>query len=227
MTQPHQHPVWDSFIRGYHWLQAMTIGGLWYTGTEGLMDWHFSLAYFLLALLATRLIWGVIGSETAQFRHFIRSPKIAIQYLFATIRGNANDDSTSSPGHNPAGAYMVIAFMLLLITQLSTGLFANDDIISEGPFAYLVSGETSSFLTEIHAINFNIILGAICIHLAAITLYFLRKDNLITPMLTGKKEVAGDTLPKVVNGILAWAIFIIVGTVIYFTLAQDVVAYLF
>ncbi|MGR5062921.1 cytochrome b/b6 domain-containing protein [Photobacterium sp. DNB22_13_2] len=227
MTQLRQHPVWDSFIRGYHWLQAITIGGLWYTGTEGLMDWHFSLAYLLLALLATRLIWGVIGSETAQFRHFVRSPRSAIHYLIATIRGNTNDNNTSSPGHNPAGAYMVVAFMLLLIIQLSTGLFANDDIISEGPFSYLVSGETSSFLTEIHAINFNIILGAIGIHLAAITLYFLRKDNLITPMLTGKKVLDDDTLPKLVNGILAWVIFLIIGAIVYFTLAQDVVAYLF
>ncbi|MCQ1059137.1 cytochrome b/b6 domain-containing protein [Photobacterium sp. DNB23_23_1] len=227
MTQPQQYAVWDSYIRGYHWLQAFTIGGLWYTGTEGLMDWHFSLAYLLLTLLTTRLIWGVIGSETAQFRHFIRSPKIAIQYLIATVRGNHNDKSTSSPGHNPAGAYMVVAFMLLLVTQLSTGLFANDDIISEGPFAHLVSGETSSFLTDIHALNFNVILGAICIHLAAITLYFLRKDNLITPMLTGKKVLDGDTLPKVVSGILAWVIFLIIGTIVYFTLAQDVVAYLF
>ncbi|MBC7006741.1 cytochrome b/b6 domain-containing protein [Photobacterium sp. BZF1] len=223
MTHTQLHPVWDSFIRGYHWLQAFTIGGLWYTGTEGLMDWHFSLAYFLLALISTRLIWGVFGSETAQFSRFVRSPVTVINYLAASLRG---DKTSYSPGHNPAGAYMVVAFMLLLITQLTTGLFANDDIISEGPFAYLVSGETSSLLTEIHAINFNIILGAIGLHLTAIAVYFLRKENLITPMLTGRKRLNDDELPKVVSGIWGWVIFFVIGIIVYVTLAKDVVAYL-
>ena len=224
MTHTQFHPVWDSFIRGYHWLQALTIGGLWYTGTEGLMDWHFSLAYFLLALITTRLIWGVFGSETAQFRHFVHSPITVVKYLAASIRGEKGSDAA---GHNPAGAYMVVAFMILLATQLTTGLFANDDIISEGPFAYLVSGETSSFLTEIHALNFNIILGAIGLHLTAIAVYLLRKENLITPMLTGKKRLVGSAIPKVVNGVWGWVIFLVIGAIIYFTLAKDVVAYLF
>ncbi|WEM45575.1 cytochrome b/b6 domain-containing protein (plasmid) [Photobacterium sp. DA100] len=225
MTLSNQPAVWDSFIRGYHWLQAFTVGGLWYTGTEGLMDWHFSLAYLLLALLATRLIWGIIGSETAQFHRFVRSPRAVIQYLATSTRGNKQTNPPSA-GHNPAGAYMVVAFMLLLIAQLATGLFANDDIISEGPFAYLISGETSSFLTEIHAVNFNLILGAICVHLAAIMLYFLRKDNLVTPMLTGRKAIGTNSAPKMTNGLFAWGIFLIIGTVVYFTLGQEVVAYL-
>ena len=224
MTHTLLHPVWDSYVRGYHWLQAFTIAGLWYTGTEGLMDWHFSLAYLLLALITTRLIWGVFGSETAQFHRFVRSPKAVIQYLTAAFRGEKQSESS---GHNPAGAYMVVAFMLLLATQLTTGLFANDDIISEGPFAYLVSGETSSLLTEIHAINFNIILGAIGLHLVAIAIYLLRKENLITPMLTGRKLLNEHALPKVVNGAWGWVIFFVIGAIIYFTLAKEVVSYLF
>ena len=224
MTHTQLQPVWDSFIRGYHWLQAFTIGGLWYTGTEGLMDWHFSLAYFLLALVTTRLVWGVFGSETAQFRSFVRSPKTVLHYLSTSIRG---EKSKTSVGHNPAGAYMVVAFMLLLATQLTTGLFANDDIISEGPFAYLVSGETSSLLTEIHAINFDILLGAIGLHLTAIAVYLLRKENLITPMLTGKKQLSSHAIPKMINGLWGWIIFFAIGTVIYFTLAKEIVAYLF
>lgn len=69
--------IWDSFIRGYHWLQAISIAGLWYTGTEGLMDWHFSIAYGLLALLVTRLIWGVLGSETAKLSRLFTLPALS------------------------------------------------------------------------------------------------------------------------------------------------------
>lgn len=221
MTSTTHYPVWDSFIRGYHWLQVMSVAGLWYTGTEGLMDWHFAIAYFLLALLLTRLIWGVIGSETAQFRHFVRSPSTALQYLTAIRRGG----ESSNVGHNPAGAYMVVAFMLLLATQVTTGLFANDDIISEGPMAQYVSGELSSLMTSIHAINFNLILGAIALHVIAITAYLLRKDNLITPMITGKKALKANP-PKMHNGLVAWGITAAIGSLIYFTWAEEVVAYL-
>ncbi|MGF1701784.1 cytochrome b/b6 domain-containing protein [Photobacterium makurazakiensis] len=216
-------PVWDSFIRGYHWLQALCIGGLWYTGTEGLMDWHFAIAYFLLALLLTRFIWGVIGSETAQFTHFVRSPRTTIRYL-SSIH---SEKKPSHVGHNPAGGYMVIAFMVLIATQLTTGLFANDDIISEGPFAMYVSGEISSLLTEIHAINFNVILGAIGLHLTAIIIYLLKKDNLISPMLHGKKQITEANKPKLSNSLIAWGVFLVLGTLIYQRFAKDVVIYLF
>ncbi|PSW20001.1 hydrogenase [Photobacterium sanctipauli] len=216
-------PVWDSFIRGYHWLQALSIAGLWYTGTEGLMDWHFSIAYFLLALLLTRFVWGVVGSDTAKFTHFVRSPRTTLKYL-ASMHSK---DKPSHVGHNPAGAYMVVAFMLLIATQLTTGLFATDDIISEGPFAMYVSGATSSLMTEIHAINFNIMLGAIGLHLFAIVVYLLKKENLILPMLHGKKSLDENDKPKLTNSLIAWGVFIIIGTVIYQQFAKDIVVYLF
>ena len=67
--------IWDSFIRVYHWSQVILLGSLWYTAEEGLMEWHFTFAYLLMALLGTRIIWGVIGSDTAKFSHFVTSPK--------------------------------------------------------------------------------------------------------------------------------------------------------
>ena len=213
-------PVWDGFIRGYHWLQALSVLGLWYTGTEGLMDWHFSIAYFLMALLLTRLIWGVFGSDTAQFEQFVRSPRTVFAYF-------RHPNATTQHGHNPAGAYMVLFFMLLLLSQLVTGLFANDDIISEGPLAYLVSSATSSEMTQLHALNFDVLLGAIGLHVAAVFIYLLKKDNLITPMIHGKKPSQGLPAPQLRNGIIGWVIFLVIGSVIYSYWAKDVVMYLF
>ncbi|UTV30215.1 cytochrome b/b6 domain-containing protein [Photobacterium atrarenae] len=222
MTTP--TPIWDSFVRGYHWLQALSVVGLWYTGTEGLMDWHFAIAYLLLALLLTRLLWGFIGSETARFRHFVHMPGKVLHYL----RSMHHRESEHQPvvGHNPAGGYMVITFFLLLTIQLTTGLFANDDILSEGPFALYVSADTSSFLTQIHALNFNLILTAIGLHLGAIALYQLKKENLIKPMILGTKPLPEALAPKIRNGLLAWVIFAAVGGLIYVYFAQDIIPYL-
>ncbi|MGR5146950.1 cytochrome b/b6 domain-containing protein [Photobacterium alginatilyticum] len=216
--------TWDGFVRGYHWLQACSVAGLWYTGTEGLMDWHFAVAYFLLALLLTRLVWGMVGSETAQFRHFVRSPKAVFQYL--TSLHDKDSQATQHPGHNPAGGYMVLCFFALLSIQLITGLFANDDIISEGPFAMYVSGEISSLLTEIHALNFNLILAAIGLHLCAIIAYLLGKENLIKPMISGNKPLPISIAPRITNGLIGWLIFAMIGGVIYIYFAQEIVSYL-
>ncbi|MCW8329965.1 cytochrome b/b6 domain-containing protein [Photobacterium sp. SDRW27] len=217
-------PIWDGFVRGYHWLQAGSIVGLWYTGTEGLMDWHFAIAYLMLALLLSRLIWGVIGSETARFRHFIHSPSAVLDYL-RSLHGK-NTPPAQHLGHNPAGGYMVLMFFVLLSVQLTTGLFANDDIISEGPLAMYVSSNTSSYMTYIHAINFNLLLAAIGVHLAAILLYLIKKENLIKPMLSGRKVISETVTPKLVNGLVGWVIFAVIGGVIYIYWAKDIVAYL-
>jgi len=218
-------PTWDGFVRGYHWLQACSVAGLWYTGTEGLMDWHFTIAYFLLALLLTRLVWGLIGSETAQFRHFVHSPTTVIRYLKSLHKKDSQ--TKQHPGHNPAGGYMVVVFFVLLSVQLSTGLFANDDILSEGPFAMYVSGKISSLLTQIHAINFNLILAAIGLHLGAIFIYLLGKENLIKPMISGSKALPAGHAPRITNGLLGWLVFAVFGGVIYIYFAQDIVTYLF
>ncbi|MCG7496182.1 cytochrome b/b6 domain-containing protein [Vibrio sp. Of7-15] len=219
--------IWDGFVRGYHWLQVACVAGLWYTGTEGLMDWHFSVAYLLLALLLTRLVWGIIGSDTAKFRHFIRSPRAVIQYL-SSLR-KASEQKNTHVGHNPAGGYMVVMFFLIISIQITTGLFATDDIISEGPFAIYVSGDTSSFLTEIHALNFDFMLAAIALHLIAIFVYLMKKDNLVKPMISGQKTtpISTEPQPKIVNGLLGWTLFLGIGAAVYFYFAKDVVAFLF
>ncbi|OAN11622.1 hydrogenase [Photobacterium jeanii] len=220
--------VWDGFVRGYHWLQVLCLVGLWYTGTEGLMDWHFSIAYLLLTLLVTRLIWGIIGSETARLSSLFHSPSSVIQHLRSMHQSKATSFSSKEDiGHNPAGSYMVLAFFALIAIQLTTGLFATDDIISEGPLAMYASSEFSSQLTEIHSLNFDLILVAISLHLVAIMIYRIKKIDLIQPMINGKKTLSQQLAPKMVNGLVGWAIFIVVGLGVYWLWAKDVVVYLF
>ena len=83
-----------------------------------------------------------------------------------------------------------------VITQVATGLFANDDILTEGPLYLWVSKETSDFLTGIHLINRIVLAALLAIHVLAVLFYFFYKgENLIGPMITGVKRWYTDAEP--------------------------------
>jgi len=42
------------------------------------------------------------------------------------------------------GGWSILAMLISLLIQVGTGLFANDDILTEGPFYALVSKQTSA-----------------------------------------------------------------------------------
>lgn len=95
-----------------------------------------------------------------------------------------------------------MAFWLVLLVQLSTGLFATDEIFFSGPLAALVSSATQEQLTDIHKLNFNLLLGLIVVHVAAIILYGLRGSNLLAAMLHGKRQLHRE--PRLYNSFWVW-----------------------
>ena len=68
-------------------------------------------------------------------------------------------------GHNPLGALSVLALLTLLVMQATSGLFSQDDILFEAPFAYW-AGDWSGTLTEWHALNWRLLQGLIALHSA-------------------------------------------------------------
>jgi cytochrome b len=89
---------------------------------------------------------------------------------------------------------MIVLLLASLLVQGGTGLFANDDIMIEGPLAKHVSKDTSDLLTRVHHLNFNVLLALVVIHVGAALFYlFVKRDNLILPMVTGRKEVPPDS----------------------------------
>ncbi len=58
--------VWDGFIRCFHWFLVVSIAVLYFSIEEGMIELHFVAGFFTLALIVTRLIWGIIGSKTAR-----------------------------------------------------------------------------------------------------------------------------------------------------------------
>jgi len=197
--------VWDLPVRLFHWLIVVLIAAAWATQELGLMDWHMRVGWTILTLLLFRLMWGFVGSDTARFSHFLRSPLAAFRHL-ARLRQREADREI---GHNAAGGWMVLAMLVLIGVQGGTGLFANDDSDVEGPLVHLVGKSRSDWLSHIHSINFNLIEAVIVLHVLAILAYaVLKRQNLVRPMVTGTKQLPDDAAaPRLVNP--AWALLVL------------------
>ena len=181
--------VWDLPVRLVHWLLLVCVVGAW-VSVEVFedLDWHQRFGLGILGLLLFRIAWGFLGSTTARFGSFLRSPAAALAYLGAWRRREA----PKYTGHNPLGAWSAVAMLLALLVQVSLGLFANDELFFEGPLASLVSERLSNRMTSWHELNFNLVLALVAVHVVAVLLYLQRGDNLIVPMLTGRKR--GDAV---------------------------------
>jgi cytochrome b len=215
-TQLSRVPVWDAPIRLVHWLMVVLIAFSWWTAENGNLEWHRYSGYAVLGLLVFRLYWGFFGSETARFSTFVKGPRTVWSY----VRGPSGADAVT-PGHNPLGAISVIVLLLLLIAQVTLGLFAVDvDGIESGPLSHLVSFDTGRACAEVHETLFNFLLAFIGLHIAAVLYYQLfRRQNLIAAMIHGKRDVPAGTsasltrlsIPKLIVGIalagvVAWSI---------------------
>jgi len=179
--------IWDIPTRLFHWALVASLAFMWWSAEEGglWMDWHVKVGVFVLALLLFRLIWGFVGSETARFSHFLRAPQAAWQHL----RALGSQQSAYHAGHNPLGAWMVVALLCLVGAQATTGLFATDDILVEGPLYDYVSSAFADRMTGLHHQLFNGLLAFIAVHVLAVFYYLVRKHtNLIKPMVSGRAD---------------------------------------
>jgi len=174
--------IWDLPVRIIHWSLLVAVVGAWLTRElEGdWFVWHTRFGYTVLVLVLTRVLWGFFGTRHARFAEFVRGPKTVIDYL--------RSGTSSSVGHNPLGALMILAMLTMLLAQAVTGLFANDQVFETGPLFGYVAIETSDRLTSLHKQLFDWIAAAIAVHVAAALFYlWIRKENLILPMITGRK----------------------------------------
>lgn len=182
--------VWDLPTRLFHWTLVLAFAFMWYSADKGgtMLAWHLRCGLLILALLVFRVCWGFWGSDTARFGSFVRGPSHIKRYLQGKIGEN------EQPGHNPLGALMVLALLAAVSVQVATGLFAADaDTFSySGYLNGRVSEETGNALRKIHLRFFNLLALLAAVHVVSILFYkFLKKHDLIKPMITGYKELEG------------------------------------
>ena len=199
--------VWDLPIRLFHWLLVICVILSFVSGNIGgnAMEYHMLGGYAILALLIFRFTWGFVGSRTARFSSFVKGPATVFSYARMLLKKRPE---TIFLGHNPLGGWSIVAMLLVLFMQVVTGLFANDDILVEGPLYGWVSKETSDLLTLIHLINRYLLVALIAIHILAVFFYyFFKRENLIQPMITGRKCGHATDVNPIGSNILAAAIF--------------------
>jgi cytochrome b len=194
--------VWDIPTRIFHWALLIGIAFMWYSsGDFDLMEYHMIVGRLILCMLVYRIIWGFVGSTTARFSNFIRSPFSGIRYLFGK-------DTSRTEGHNPAGGWMILALMLVLLMQATTGLFADDNIYYSGPFFFSVDADLADWLNGMHHRNIDYLWILIGIHILASIVYQIKGKNLIGSMITGYKQTDKATItPKMRSPWEALAIF--------------------
>jgi cytochrome b len=180
-------PLWDLPVRLVHWLLAILVVFSWWSVHNDHIDWHIWSGISILTLLLFRLLWGFVGSSTARWSSFVRGPRTIADYVRGKWMG---------VGHTPLGALSVVALFAALAIQVGLGLFAEDeDGLYLGPLSRFVSVDTSDRIRDIHELWFNVIVGLVALHLAAIIYYRLRGQRLTRPMITGKAELPPGTEP--------------------------------
>jgi cytochrome b len=187
--------IWDLPIRLFHWVLTVLIVAAVVTQKIGgnATEWHFRIGYAILALLLFRILWGFVGTRYARFSSFMHGPSTIVGY----IRGGKEGLKNRYLGHNPLGGLSVFAMLGVVLAQAIGGLFANDDIASEGPLVKFVSKDLSDKVTWLHKeVGANLIYLLVTMHVIAIAYYYFRKrQNLLTPMITGDQEVNFDAPP--------------------------------
>lgn len=180
--------IWDLPVRVFHWLLVLDFAVAWLTAESE--QWrlvHVISGYTVAALVAFRLLWGLVGTRHARFSSFVRGPRAVREYLGNLVRGRHK----SHAGHNPAGALAIMALLALAVLTTASGwAFYNE-----------TGGE---WLEEVHEVLANLMVGLVLLHVAAVLVTsLLARDNLVKAMWTGRKKGAerGDAIGRPWRGV--------------------------
>lgn len=189
--------VWDLPTRLFHWLIVVLVTAAYATVRLNWMQWHGWAGEVLLAVLIFRLLWGLFGSDTARFSRFLRSPRAAARYLKRMLIREPDHQV----GHNPAGGWMILLLLALLLGEALTGIYVANDVADVGPLTEITPAPVANAITTAHATLWDILLAAIVLHVLAIAGYAAAKgQNLLLPMIIGTKWLPLDVPPPRLAG---------------------------
>lgn len=164
--------VWDIAVRVFHWslVGAMAYEFLAEEGTA----FHNGVGYFILALIGVRVVWGFIGSKHARFADFVTSPVTTARYVLDILRGHPR----RYIGHNPAGALMVLALIVMVTATAGSGWAMTTDALWG-----------QEWIEDLHEGLANATLVLIGLHvLGVIMASWQHRENLVKAMITGRKD---------------------------------------
>lgn len=210
--------VWDLPTRMFHWsLVAMVLIGIitGYIAPEWWMGLHIWAGYITVTLLIFRLVWGMFGSEYARLETFTFSPVHILQHMkeILTLRPVRH-----YIGHNPSGAVMIFALLIVLSVITISGLLVLGGEENQGPLAGAASYAISEIAAPIHNIFVILLIAMIVMHVGGVIFEGkITGENLVNSMLTGLKRVPKGTPPLIHRRARPIAAIIATGT--FFVLA--------
>jgi cytochrome b len=165
-------PVWDRVVLLFHWSTVSLVLVAFFT-TDDARWLHEATGYAVLALLALRIIWGIIGTRHALFVSFLAGPRAVLRYVLLLYEGRA----PRYVGHNPAGGAMIAVLLVLLGIVAGSGWLSETDTYFGVPW-----------VDHLHHISAHLLLVLIGLHLAGVFVSsWLHQENLVLAMITGRK----------------------------------------
>lgn len=206
--------VWDRVVRIGHWTLVLAFFIAYFT-EDDFLTLHVWAGYLVVAVVAVRLVWGLIGTRHARFSDFVRSPATILRYM----RDLAGHRARRYIGHNPAGGAMIVALLISLSGTAYSGLVLYAVEEDAGPLAgwiadrnaspalpELVSGAYADeqehgdtnehkdeareeFWEELHEFFVNFTLLLVVLHVVGVLHgSFVDRENLVKAMITGRKR---------------------------------------
>lgn len=196
---------WDPVVKLTHWSIVSAILANALVTEEG-SGAHIWVGYTLAAILALRLLWGLIGPAEARFSAFPPSPRRALGHL-RDIRTGKKEVHHS---HNPLGALMVYAIWSMLGVIIASGIamagppstaFLDQAVRSGEVSQKLVverrdhdaeqavegAGGEESVWEEVHETAVNLLYILIALHIAGVVFETRRSGRqILLAMLPGR-----------------------------------------
>jgi cytochrome b len=170
--------VWDAFVRIAHWTLVLSVAAAWFT-RGGI---HEAIGYAALGVIVLRAAWGFAGSRYARFSQFVRGPRATLDYAKAVAAGRA----PRYLGHNPLGAWMVVALLVTVALTAASGWLSVTDRYWG-----------VAWVQETHEALADLMLVLVVLHvLGVLQASHRHRESLVAAMVTGRKPAvrAGDVL---------------------------------
>jgi cytochrome b len=156
-----------------HWALLASVVAAWATA-DSLSLAHEAPGYAALAIVVLRAVSGRILGPHARFSGFVRGPRETLAYA----RDVAHRRARRYLGHNPLGAWMVVALLSTVAAVSVTGaLFTTDWLWGYAWLAALHEG-----------LAWLLVALAIAHVLGVVHASWTHRENLVAAMVTGRKR---------------------------------------
>ncbi len=185
--------IWDLPVRVFHWLLVLAFTASFLTrGADRFLDLHVFAGYVTLSLVVFRIYWLMRGGYYARLARLRFAAAEVAQYLGRLVRHRAQ----RFPGHNPAGAWAVVAMLALLGLVCASGIAVMGSDEGHGPLAGMLGHDLDTLAKAVHRALSWLMVGLVGVHLTGVLVESrLHRENLIAAMLSGRKRIAEQRVP--------------------------------